>query len=217
MPGALDQYLQDFQKYVSAGRAAGIKPKVEPPVKPVLEPSEEAAVKVLEDKAKSQPAPVVSVTFNSEVFHAQVLAKVKPKYTVENPATIAYQASDLGFLTSAYSLEEVRGYADYLLALYEGAFAWVWGYGYQEASDKVKEPSCPGCPKEKAVCGGFWSLEAKAFNMGLGFYDILCKLEDIIKIRGKFIDYAERTTWEQVKKRFPWQPSLQNVLYITRM
>jgi len=213
MPGALDQYLQDFQKYVSAGRAAGIKPKVEPPVKPVLEPSEEVAVKVLENQAKSQPAPVILVTFDSAAFHAQVLAKVKPKYTEENPCTIAYEASDLGLITSAYSLEEVRGYADYLLALYEGAFAWVWGYGYQQAQDEVGKPGCPKC-SGKPICG-YWSLEAKAHYMGMEFYDILRKLEGIIKIRGKFLDYADRTTWQQVKRRFPWQPSLQNVLYVT--
>jgi hypothetical protein len=215
MPGALDQYLQDFQKYVSAGRAAGIKPKVELPVKPVLEPSEEAAVKVLEDNAKSQPAPVIPVTFNSEAFHAQVLAKVKPKYTVENPATIAYQASDLGLVTPAYSLEEVRGYADYLLALYEGAFAWVWGYGYQQAMDEVGKPGCPKC-SGKPICG-YWSLEAKAHYMGMEYYVVLLQLEGIIKVRGEFIEYAGHTTWQQVRRRFDRQPSLQTVLNIARM
>lgn len=219
MPGALDQYLQDYQKYVEKGRAVGIKAKKElvPPPKPALEPEEKAVVEKLEAEIEKKPLPVIPVTFDSEAFHAQVLLKVKPKYTVENPCTIAYQASDLGLVTLAYSLEEVRGYGDYLLALYEGAFAWKWGYGYQQALDEVGKPGCPSCPKEMVVCGGFWSLEGKALNMGTAFYVVLTQLETIMRVRGKFLDYAGHTTWQQVKRLFPAGPTLKNVLHVTEM
>jgi len=216
MSGVLDKYLQDFKKYVDDGRALGMKQgEIPPPAKPQLDLTEAAAVKEAETIIKSAVSTPVMVFFDAEAFHKQVLAKVGPKYTEVNDATIAYEASDLGFLTRAHSIEEVKGYADYLLALYEAAFAYVWGYGYQQAMDEVGNPGCPNCT-DKKTCG-FWSLEAKAHYMGTEFYVVLTQLNSIIKVRGLFYNYAEKATWQQIRKRFSRQPSLKQALYSVYM
>lgn len=216
MPGSLDQYLQQFKKYVDMGRALGIgAQKVAPPPKPSLNPDEETAVEKIEQQIKTQTTPPVVVTFDVESFHKDVMSKVGPKYSEVNPCTIAYEASDLGFLTPAHSVEEVQGYADYLLSLYENAFAYVWGYGYQQALDEVGKPGCPKCPAEKATCGGFWSLEAKAHYMGMEFYVVLTQLQSVIRARARFMNYIEHGgNWEKIKAKFRGQPTLYQALYL---
>ena len=81
--------------------------------------------------------------------------------------------------------------------------------------DEVGKSGCPNCG-DKPICG-YWSLEAKAHYMGAAFYVVLLQLEYIIKVRGEFIEYAGRTTWQQVRRKFDRQPSLWIVLNIVRV
>ncbi len=215
MAGELEQYIQNFQSYVNAGRlVTGIKDKPVPPPKPQVATVEEAkAIEVIEKQIETKKIEL-PIEFDSQLYHTEVLKRVEGTHGEKNPLTIAYQASDLGFLTPCRSLTEARGYMDYLSALYEIAFSAKWGYGYGDALEKVTEPGCPTCTGEFAKCGGSFSLDTKALYMGIEYYDILRKLVKVLNRRNAVYDL---TDWNKVIMRLGKNPSLLAVSVLSEM
>lgn len=214
MTGEFWEYVKEFEKYLEPGYkvkpAAIAEPEVAEPVKPpVLDEEEQAAVDEVEKLLKKvRVEPIVK--FDQLKFHAIVLKKVVPRYTVENPCTVAFMAADLGMATPCLSMAQGKGYWDYLAALYENCFAHIWGYGYDEAWEKRHEMGCPTCTGEYAKCGGWWSLEAKALYMGDSYYVALLYLEDIIDNRANLKQLIEKYNWQNIKRRLQ-RPTLYSV------
>ncbi len=215
MAGEFEKYLQDFQSYVNAGKlATGIKDKPVPPPKPQITTAEEAkAIEVVEKQIETKKIEL-PIEFDSLPYHAEVLKRVEGTHGEKNPLTIAYEAANLGFLTLCRSLLEARGYMDYLCALYEIAFSAKWGYGYDEALEKAKEPGCPTCTGEFAKCGGSFSLDTKAFYMGIDYYDILCKLVKVLNRRNAVYTLDN---WNKVIMKLGKNPSLLAVSVLSEM
>lgn len=208
-------YVSEFEKYLEPGFAITTKPK--PPVEvvekpetpPILDEEEQAAVDEVEkllEKVKVEPI----VKFDQGRFHAVVLKKVVPRYTVENPCTVAFTASDLGLVTPCVSLAQGQGYWNYLTALFELGFVHIWGYGYDEAWEKRHEGGCPTCTGEFSKCTGWWSLEAKALYMGMPYYVALLYLEDVIENRANLKQLVEKYNWQNIKSRLR-RPTLSSV------
>jgi len=215
MAKAFEDYVKDFEQYLKPGW--GLKPAAKEEkvaavaeVTPVLDEAEKELVRAVQgeiDKLKPRYIGVI-VRFNPLLFHAAVVEKVEAKYGEKNPCTIAFQAADLGMVTPCASLEQAQGYWDYLVGLYEQAFVHIFGYGYADAVEKVREPGCPKCtpPEVGAKCGGWMSLQAKAHYMGDEFYVILLYLEDTLQKHddlNKLI--AAGVSWVKVKRSLgPW-------------
>jgi len=208
-------YVSEFEKYLEPGFAITTKPEApvavveKPEAPPILDEEEQAVVAEVEkllQKARVEPP----VKFDQGRFHAMVLAKVKPRYGVENPCTIAFTAADLGMATPCMSLAQAKGYWDYLVALYEIGFVHIWGYGYDEAWDRRHEAGCPTCTGEYAKCGGWWSLQAKAIYSGMPYYVALLYFEDVVEKRENLIKLAEQYDWQNIKRRLQ-RPMLHSV------
>ena len=207
MGGELEKYLQQYQGYVKLGEKIGIKNLENKPTAPPVEPVEQEAVKEVEELIKHHKVELIP-QFDQPTFHAKVLESVARIYTVSNPCTIAYRASDLGILTPCESFDQGTDYWGYLSALYEIGFVYIWGYGYQDAFDKLKEPGCPNCKGEFSKCGGWQSIDAKALYMGDPFYVILLELRRKIRKDYDLETLAESgIPWTTIKRKLQ-RPSL---------
>jgi len=224
MAKAFEDYVKDFEQYLKPGW--GLKPAVKEEkaptevgvveAAPVLDEAEKELVKAIQAEIDKQPVSVI-VRFNPLLFHAAVVEKVEAKYGEKNPSTIAFQAADLGMVTPCASLEQAQGYWDYLVALYEEGFAHIFGYGYADAVEKVREPGCPKCTGEFTKCGGWMSLQAKAHYMGDPFYVILLYLEDTLQKHddlNKLI--AAGVSWVKVKRSLGPYDTLYHVGNLAR-
>lgn len=212
MAGELEKYLQQYQEYVKLGEKVGIR-NLRPedkPVPPPVELDEEEAIKEVEELIKHNKIELIP-QFDQSAFHAKVLDSVTRIYTVSNPCTIAYRATDLGIVTPCESFDQAVDYWGYLVSLYEIGFVHIWGYGYQDAFDKVTEPGCPNCTGEFSKCGGWWSIDAKALYMGDPFYVILRQLRRVIRKSAELDVLVESgISWTTVKRKLR-RPSLYSV------
>lgn len=208
MPGELEKYLQDFQSYVTK-IGTGVKPT--PPPKPTLTETETVLVIVMEKVLASVPIKAAPI-FEVEAFHNGIMADTQATYGVVNDATIAFKATDRGVVTPCLSYQQAQGYWAYLAALYEKRFVWIWGYGFDDAVEKVKEDGCPTCG-DKGKCTGWSTLEGKALYLdpgGLKYYTALLDLRRIWGILANVEELPKKVSWAMVIQKLG-KPTLYSV------
>jgi hypothetical protein len=210
MAGELDKYIQEFKKYVAEGRLSAKKSEVERPSSPVWTKEEAEVVAKVEKLIEKQPLKA-DPDFDAVEFHKSIMPRVEPRYGEVNPATIAFTAYDIGWITPCLSKLQARRYWQYIVGLFENRFVYIWGYGYIEAVDRVTEDGCPNCKKKG--CTGWSTLEGKALwldPVGLGYYMAVLDLHKVKGYRANCEDLLERYSWAEIARKLQ-RPTLGSV------
>lgn len=164
-------------------------------------------------EAQPQPAAATAPTWDVLAFDKLVKEKAPLTYGVLNPSTEFYQALNEGQVTQADYIEHVEAFWDFALMKADARFNDIWGYGFAEAIEKVREP---GCPKAPSTCGSFSNLKHKALALGEQFYIAYL---DYDRTRQKLLDV--RALMGYAARGFDWKGRLatshQNLYFVGEM
>lgn len=166
----------------------------QPPAEVVPVETKPVAPAPVETKPIS-PAPAeLAPPFDVKAFDEAVVADLTKEGI---PVTNSNKLTSVMKLGNSWPLESIDQSVDYhryLDSLAEAAFAEVFGYPYEEAELKVREPGTP----RGSSCPGFTNLKNKAMAMGAEFYSIFLarervkeQLVTILKIKEAGIDWKK--------------------------